>query len=130
VKFTSILLFISMLTVPAAGWASQKKPTYRSSELKRMAREAQTPEDFEHLATYCDQRAMVFQENAQKEQNELDRLLVLRFHPRIYAIQVDTTRNRLSYDKAQAKIFSDRAAAYQLRAKAIHTTPPTVAPDK
>jgi hypothetical protein len=115
VKCSTILLLTSILTIQPAG-VLQAQPACNAPELKQMVRDARTTDDFGQLALRFDQRANAFEQSAQQEEKELVRLHALMFHPRIYAIQVETTQNRLDYDRKQAKECSERAATYRSRA--------------
>jgi hypothetical protein len=115
VKCSTILLLTSMLTIQPAG-VLQAEPACNAPELKQMVRDARTTDDFAELALRFDQRANAFEQSAQKEQEELDRLHALMFHPRVYAIQVETTQNRRDYDRKQSRECSERAANYRSRA--------------
>ena len=114
-KCSTVLLLTSMLTIQPAG-VLQAHTACKSPELKQMVRNAQTVDDFAQLAIRFDQRANAFEQSAQKEQEELDRLHALRFHPRIYAIQVETIQNRRDYDSKLGKECSEQAANYRSRA--------------
>ncbi len=88
---------------------------YSASEIKKMIYDAKTPDDFRRLADYLDFRSMEFEQKAEVQLKELQRLLALRFHSRIYATQVDNTRELIKRYKSQAQECSDRATAYRAR---------------
>ena len=88
-------------------------PRYSASEIKKMIHDAKAPDDFRRLADYFDFRAMEFEQKAEVQLKELQRLLALRYHARIYATQVDNTRELMKRYKAQAQKCSARATAYR-----------------
>ena len=88
---------------------------YSASEIRKMIYDAKTPDDFRRLADYLDFRSMEFEQKVEVQLKELQRLLALRFHARIYATQVDNTRELIKRYKSQAQECSDRATAYRAR---------------
>lgn len=90
-------------------------PRYSASEIRKMIYYAKTPDDFRRLADYLDFRSMEFEQKAGVQLKELQRLLALRFHARIYATQIDNTRELIKRYKAQAQGCSARATAYRAR---------------
>lgn len=88
-------------------------PRYSASEIKEMIHDAKAPDDFRRLADYFDFRAMDFEQKAEVQLSELQRLLALRYHARSYATQVDNTRELIKRYKAQAQECSARATAYR-----------------
>ena len=90
-------------------------PRYSASEIRKMIYDAKTPDDFSRLADYFDFRSMEFEQKAEAQLKELQRLLALRFHPRIYATQVDNARELIRRYKAQALECSARATAVGAR---------------
>jgi hypothetical protein len=88
-------------------------PTYSRSEVKKMVRDAKTPEDFNRLADYFDYRSLEFEQKSQEQVKELQRLLALPYHARTYQSQVDYTRELIKRYKAQAQAYSTQADAYR-----------------
>lgn len=88
-------------------------PRYSRAEIKHMVRDAKTSEDFERLADYFDYQALDYKRKAQEELKELERLAIVRFRPRTYATQFDTTRERIQRYSAKAHECSDRAHGYR-----------------
>ena len=121
-KFPTLALLVSVMTIHLAGQASQ---VYSKSELKRMLSTAHTSDDFDRLAVYFDQRSEEFQLKAGQEENELNRLLALPYHARSYPNQVEQTRDLITRYKAQAKTSADQAKGYRERAKALAGTSPS-----
>ena len=95
------------------GQAPDLPRRYSASEIKRMIHDAKAPDDFMRHADYFDFRAMEFEQKAEVQLKELQRLLALPFHARIYATQVDNTRELMKRYKAQAHKCSARATAYR-----------------
>jgi len=92
-------------------------PKYSRSEIKKMIRDAKTAEDFERLGDYFDYQSLLFEQKADQELGELERLLALRYHTKSYPIQVDYTRELLKEYRTKADKCSARASAYR-----AHTT--------
>src|SRR5450631_3036256 len=88
-------------------------PRYGRAEIKHMIRDAKTSEDFERLADYFDYQALDYKRKGQEELKELERLAVVRFHPRTYPTQVATTRELIQRYRAKAHECSDRAHGYR-----------------
>ncbi|WP_348265109.1 hypothetical protein P8935_11335 [Telmatobacter sp. DSM 110680] len=93
--------------------ASDQPPRYKRTEIKRMIRDAKTTEDFERLADYFDFQSLEFEQKANQEVKELERLLVIRFHPRTYATQVEYTRELIRKYRSKADECYGRANAYR-----------------
>jgi hypothetical protein len=93
--------------------APDTPPRYSRSEVKHMIRDAKTSEDFERLADYFDYQALDYKRKGQEELKELERLAVVRFHPRTYPTQVATTRELIQRYRAKAHECSDRAHGYR-----------------
>jgi hypothetical protein len=108
--------------------SENSSPRYTRSEIKRMTRVAQTEDDFDRLAAYFDQRAMVYETKSQTEEQELNRLLALPFHARSYATQVESTRIRMDHFKALSHTCSEQAAMYRERVKTGEVANPVTAP--
>jgi hypothetical protein len=90
---------------------------------------AQTPDDFERLAVYFDNRSEEFKLKAQQQENELSRLLALPYHARSYPTQVEQTRDQIAKYKTQSSTSADQAKGYRERAKVLAgTSPSSVAP--
>ena len=90
-------------------------PRYSRSEIRKMIRDAKTPDDFRQIADYFDFRAMECEQKAEVQLKELQRLLALRYHARSYATQVDNARQLLKHYEAQARELSARGANYCAR---------------
>jgi hypothetical protein len=104
-------------------------PRYTRSQIRQMIRGAHTADDFERLADYFDREAMEYEAKSQSEEQELVRLLVLPFHARSYAAQVESTRNRVDRFKALSRQCWEQAAMYRDRAKtAERANPVTTSP--
>ncbi len=84
---------------------------YSASEIRKIIHDAKTPDDFRRLADYFDFRSMEFEQKAEVQLKELQRLLALPYHARIYATQVDNTRELLKRYKAQAQAARSMAVA-------------------
>jgi len=92
-------------------------PAYRHSEIKRMIRDAESPQDLERLADYFDYQALKFEQKVREQEQELQRLQALPFHARTFPVQVDNTRELIKRYKAKASESSARADTYRERAK-------------
>jgi hypothetical protein len=93
---------------------SPDQPTYYShSEIKKMIRDARTPEDFNRLADYFDYRAMEFEKKTQEQLKELQRLLGLPYHAKSYPAQVDYARELLKSYRNEAQNCDKRADTYR-----------------
>ena len=90
-------------------------PRYSASEIRKMFYDAKTPDDFRRLSDYLDFRSMKFEQKAEAQLKELQRLLALRYHARIYSMHVDNTRALIKRYKVQAQECSARATAYRAR---------------
>jgi hypothetical protein len=97
--------------------APDQPPRYSRSEIKKMIRDAKTAEDFERLGNYFDYQSLLFEQKADEQLNELERLLALRYRAKSYPIQVDYTRELLKEYRTKADECSARASAYR-----AHTT--------
>jgi hypothetical protein len=93
--------------------APDQPPKYRRSEIKRMIQGANTPEDFQRLADYFDYQSLVFQQKAEDQVKDLERLLALRFHARSYPTQVEYTRELILQYRTKADECSARADTYR-----------------
>jgi hypothetical protein len=82
-----------------------------------MIRDAKTADDFDRVADYLDAKATEYEAKSQSEEQELSRLLALRFHARSYATQVESTRNRIDHFKALSRSCSEEATMYRERVK-------------
>ncbi len=118
-KFCTVLIATSIIAMGLSAFSSQ---TPSKAEVKRMISAAHTPDDFERLGTYFDQRSAEFERKAEQQQKELDRLLALPFHARSYPTQVDHTRDLISRYKAQAGAAAAEALKYHNRAKEANGT--------
>ena len=88
-------------------------PRYSRSEIKKMIHDAKTAEDFDRLADYFDYQSLEFQQKADVQVKELERLLALRFHARTYSIQLDYARELIKEYRSKANECSARATAYR-----------------
>lgn len=93
--------------------APDQPPRYKRAEIKRMIQNAKTSEDFERLADYFDFQSLEFEQKANQEVKELERLLVIRFHPRTYSTQVEYTRELIRKYRIKADECYGRANAYR-----------------
>lgn len=84
---------------------------YSASEIRKMIHDAKTPDDFRRLADYFDFRSMEFEQKAEVQLKELQRLLALPYHPRMYGTQVDNTRELIKRYKTQAQAARSMAIA-------------------
>jgi hypothetical protein len=129
VKFRTIIFSLAIGGISVVGNASQLP---NKSEVKHMISTAHTPDDFQRLADYYDQRSAEFERKAGQQEKELDRLLALPFHARSYPTQVETTRNLISNYKTQASTSAGQAREYRRHAKTLAGEAPSgaVAPVK
>ena len=93
--------------------AQSTSPRYTHTELKRMIQDAQTAADFERLSVYFEDEADESEVKYRTEQDELDRLLALRFHARSYSLQVENTRNRMDHFKDLHRRYSEQATMFR-----------------
>lgn len=93
--------------------APQQPPRYTRSEVKEMIHDAKSAEDFERLADYFDYQSMEFEQKADQQVKELERLLALPFHARSYPAQVESTRDLLNAYRGKANECGARASAYR-----------------
>ena len=114
-------VLVLWLLVGGVGMCLSAEPStqgsLKRSEVKRLLKSAQTPDEFNQLATYFDQRSKKFTQKVQEDDRELDQLRRATFRAKNYPIQVDRARNSDRYDRSEAKKCADEAAAYRLRAK-------------
>lgn len=92
-------------------------PSYSRSEIKNMIRDARTPDDYKRLANYFDYQSLEFEQKANQQVIELERLLALPFHARSYPTQVESTREAIKKYRIKADECSARASEYR-----AHTT--------
>ena len=90
-------------------------PRYSRSEIKKIIRDAKTTEDFDGLANYFEYQSLEFQQKADEEVKELERLLAVRFHPRTYSTQLDYTRELIKKYRSKADECSARATVYRAK---------------
>jgi acetyl-CoA acetyltransferase len=137
VKTLATVLLITAVTLSAQGQSTisvehllseNSSPRYTRSEIERMTRVAQTADDFQRLADYFDQKALVYDTKSQTEEQELNRLLALPFHARSYATQVESTRIRMDHFKALSHTYSEQAATYRERVTTGEMTNPVTDP--
>lgn len=93
--------------------APDQPPRYSRSEIKKKIRDAKTAEDFSRLADYFDYQSLEYQQKAEEEVKELERLLALRYHARTYSTQLDYTRDLIKKYRIKADECSARATAYR-----------------
>lgn len=113
-KFRTVVLLMSIVLINLVGRGSQEPS---KSEVKRMVSSAHTPDDFERLAAYFDQRSEEFQQKAQQQEKELERLLALPYHARNYPTQVAYTRDLIARYKTQASASAEQARGYREHAR-------------
>ena len=97
-------------------------PRYSRAEIKRMIRDAKASEDFERLTDYFEYQSLEFEQKANEQVKELERLLALPFHARTYSTQVEHTRDLLKDYKSKANECSARADDYRAYTTAIRHT--------
>ncbi len=118
-KFRAVLISMSIIAMSISAFSSQ---TPSKAEVKRMISTAHTPDDFERLGAYFDQRSAEFQRKAEQQEKELARLLALPYHARSYPTQVEYTRDLISRYEAQAGATAAEALQYHNRAKEANGT--------
>lgn len=123
-NLSSALLVVSLSLSSVCLQAAPQSQNLRPREVKQMMREAKTSVEFLRLADYCDGKAADSRRKAQAEQSTLDQLHGLRFHTKIYPIQVDTAQNRLRADLKDAKDYSQRAGEFREKAKGLQPLVP------
>lgn len=95
--------------------ATAQHPLHRA-EVKRLVKNAHTPEEFDRLSAYFEQRANAFELKAEKDEKELIRLRALPFRSKSYPVQVQSTANNLTANQSEAKKSSEMARVYYQRA--------------
>lgn len=93
--------------------APDQPPKYSRSEIKKMIQHAKISGDFERLADYFDYQSLEFEQKADQQVIELERLLALPFHARTYPTQVENTRELIKKYRIKADECSARATAYR-----------------
>lgn len=101
--------------------AQTANPAYTSgSELRRMERQAHTPEQYQQVASAYRGRQQHFQQEADAEMHEWIRRMqfvnpVWEKYPR----PEDSSRNRYEYFKYESQLMNDRASHYEAMAASI-----------
>lgn len=127
VKLNRYVLILALVAGAAAMCISEEQPTQgllKQSDVKRLLKNAQTPDEFAQLATYFDQRSKEFEQKARDEDKELDRLSNVTFRAKNYPIMVDRARNSGNYDRSEAKKCAEEALAFHCKAEAATSQSP------
>ena len=95
---------------------------YSRTEVNNLIRNARTSEDYTRLADYFDYQSLEFQQKAQEQLKELERLAALPYHARSYPAQFANTQELMRRDRTQSHDCSARANAYREHATAIDET--------
>ena len=119
-KSRTAVLLMSIALITLAGRASHGPS---KSEVKRMVSSAHSADDFTRLAVYFDQRSEEFQEKAQRQEKELQRLLALPYHARSYPTQVACTRDLIVHYRTQAHTCAEQANGYREHARELESAP-------
>lgn len=119
-KYVVAVLLVTGTTCLCSSQESSTKASLKRADANLLLRSAKTPQDFETLALHFDQQAMLFGQKAAEEDAELKRLSGLTLRAKNYPIMVDRAQRSGDYDRAEEKKCSDAAAAYRLRAAALH----------
>ncbi len=120
IKCVAAVLFVAGTACMCYSQDSSTKASLKRTDVNLLLSSAKTPQDFATLAMHFDQRAMIFGQKAAEEDAELKRLNGLTFRAKNYPIMVDRAQRSGDYDRAEEKKCSDAAAAYRLRAAALH----------
>jgi hypothetical protein len=97
-------------------------PRYSHAEVNDMIRDARTSEDYTQLADYFDYQSLEFQQKAQEQLKELERLAALPYHARSYPTQFAYTQELMRRYRAQSHDCTARANMYREHATAIDET--------
>ena len=114
--FGLLCLLLAQSLSFAAQPSQQPAPALNRSELKSLMQSAHTAVQYEQLATYFEQRTTDLEGKIAQRQRELDILLASNFHPKFYAIQVDTSRNWVVCYQKEMSSSSQKAKEYRLAA--------------
>jgi hypothetical protein len=99
---------------------SSAKASLKQADVKRLVNSATTSEEFTTLASYFNQRAMLFEQKAAEEDAELNRLNYETYKAKNFPIQIDRAQRSGDWDRAEAKKCSDAARAFRTRAAALN----------
>lgn len=108
----------NMISISALREESNVASAYNLASVQQLMKTAVSAEDFGHLADYFDNQAEIYAARYEDEQNELYRLLALRYHARSYPAQLENTRNRVAHFKELLHKCSEQARAYRERVNA------------
>ena len=75
---------------------------YHRSELKQLARTANTLEDLERLATHFEDNEQEFRKKAENAKRELDRRMAMPYASLTYPTSADSARDLLQYYQLKA----------------------------
>jgi hypothetical protein len=111
---TSVACALLLAFGASMGWseAPVSQPSLKHSEVKRLMKTAQTPEEFGRLADYFNQRAKQFEVKSQEDSEELARLREARFRPKSYPVQVTSAQYGLESDQSEAQKCRTLANSY------------------
>ena len=113
----TVLVTASFASTFARASYETNRPTYSDSELRKLTRTAHTPEQFNALGDYYDQKQREYLRKAAAEQKELDRRLAAPVISPKSPTPVDTAKRLLDYYKEQADEYGRRAEEYRLEAR-------------
>lgn len=101
--------------------AETANPAHMSgSELRRMERQAHTPEQYQRVASACRAQQQYFQQEADAEMHEwIRRMQIVNPVWEKYPRPVDSSRNRYEYFKYEAQRMSDQASYYEAMAASM-----------
>jgi len=120
VKFTlatGSILILSFVGQAQSGLPT--RPTYSSSELKQLIRNAHTPAEFNSVADYFDGKQLEFLRKAKDENAELVRLLALPHLCSKYPSPCDNATGLIQYFDLKSEEFGRRANSYRMQAKKV-----------
>ena len=110
----AIALAASVFAASAVNAQTYGSSTYSRGELKTMAHDAHTPEQYEALASYYRFRQQVFEQRAQSEMAEWIRRSQFVFATaNKYPRPVDSSRNRYEYFAYESRQMSQLADRYE-----------------
>ena len=96
-------------------------PQYNKSEVRRLMREAHTPEQYRELASYFRGQQQHFEEQARSEKIEWERRAANVSGPAAkYPRPVDSSRNRYEYFTAEAQEMDRQASHFENLSTASH----------
>jgi hypothetical protein len=102
------------------------RPAYSHSDLRQLIHSAHSPEQFNALADYFDQKQKEYMQKSADEKIELNRRIAAPYLSPKYPTPVDTARGLLGYYEAKAEGYGHRADAYRLEAKRASGTTSTL----